>query len=117
METYFCFVATEGLSSLESLPPLRWDIRVVTKYIADPTMHSMPAATPSTNQMWLACQSMDNIIIFSSLNRFEMNHKKTFSRHVVAGYACTLDFSPDMRCGAVRCRELLAKSSAMKISS
>jgi pre-mRNA-processing factor 17 len=69
------------------------------KYIADPTMHSMPAVTPSPNQKWLACQSMDNkIVIFSALNRFKMNRKKTFSGHMVAGYACGLDFSPDMRC-------------------
>lgn len=74
------------------------DIPVDMKYIADPTMHSMPAVTPSPNQKWLACQSMDNkIVIFSALNRFKMNRKKTFSGHMVAGYACTLDFSPDMR--------------------
>lgn len=68
------------------------------KYIADPSMHSMPAVTTSPNQKWLACQSMDNkIVIFSALNRFKLNRKKTFSGHMVAGYACTLDFSPDMR--------------------
>lgn len=74
------------------------DIPVDMKYIADPTMHSMPAVTPSPNQKWLACQSMDNkIVIFSALNRFKMNRKKTFTGHMVAGYACGLDFSPDMR--------------------
>lgn len=68
------------------------------KYIADPTMHSMPSVTPAPNGKWLACQSMDNkIVIFSALNRFKMNRKKTFTGHMVAGYACTLDFSPDMR--------------------
>lgn len=74
------------------------DIPVDMKYIADPSMHSMPAVTPSPNQKWLACQSMDNkIVIFSALNRFKMNRKKTFTGHMVAGYACGLDFSPDMR--------------------
>lgn len=74
------------------------DIPVDMKYIADPSMHSMPAVTPSRNQKWLACQSMDNkIVIFSALNRFKMNRKKTFTGHMVAGYACGLDFSPDMR--------------------
>lgn len=74
------------------------DIPVDMKYIADPTMHSMPAVTPAPNGKWLACQSMDNkIVIFSALNRFKMNRKKTFTGHMVAGYACTLDFSPDMR--------------------
>ncbi|KDR23898.1 pre-mRNA-processing factor 17 [Zootermopsis nevadensis] len=88
------FVTT---SDDKSLRVWEWDIPVDMKYIADPTMHSMPAVTPSPNQKWLACQSMDNkIVIFSALNRFKMNRKKTFSGHMVAGYACTVDFSPDM---------------------
>lgn len=74
------------------------DIPVDMKYIADPTMHSMPSVTQSPNGKWLACQSMDNkIVIFSALNRFKLNRKKTFTGHMVAGYACSLDFSPDMR--------------------
>ncbi|XP_063975726.1 pre-mRNA-processing factor 17 [Diachasmimorpha longicaudata] len=88
------FVTT---SDDKSLRVWEWDIPVDMKYIADPTMHSMPAVTPSPNQKWLACQSMDNkIVIFSALNRFKMNRKKTFTGHMVAGYACGLDFSPDM---------------------
>lgn len=88
------FVTT---SDDKSLRVWEWDIPVDMKYLADPTMHSMPAVTPSPNQKWLACQSMDNkIVIFSALNRFKLNRKKTFSGHMVAGYACTLDFSPDM---------------------
>ncbi|XP_071576674.1 pre-mRNA-processing factor 17-like [Temnothorax nylanderi] len=88
------FVTT---SDDKSLRVWEWDIPVDMKYIADPSMHSMPAVTPSRNQKWLACQSMDNkIVIFSALNRFKMNRKKTFTGHMVAGYACGLDFSPDM---------------------
>ncbi|XP_043802047.1 pre-mRNA-processing factor 17 isoform X2 [Apis laboriosa] len=88
------FVTT---SDDKSLRVWEWDIPVDMKYIADPSMHSMPAVTPSPNQKWLACQSMDNkIVIFSALNRFKMNRKKTFTGHMVAGYACGLDFSPDM---------------------
>lgn len=88
------FVTT---SDDKSLRVWEWDIPVDMKYIADPSMHSMPAVTPSPNQKWLACQSMDNkIVIFSALNRFKLNRKKTFSGHMVAGYACSLDFSPDM---------------------
>ncbi|KRT78475.1 WD40 domain-containing protein [Oryctes borbonicus] len=88
------FVTT---SDDKSLRVWEWDIPVDMKYIADPTMHSMPAVTPAPNGKWLACQSMDNkIVIFSALNRFKMNRKKTFSGHMVAGYACSLDFSPDM---------------------
>lgn len=88
------FVST---SDDKSLRVWEWDIPVDFKYIADPTMHSMPAVTLSPNKKWLACQSMDNkIVIFSALDRFKMNRKKTFTGHMVAGYACTLDFSPDM---------------------
>lgn len=74
------------------------DIPVDMKYIADPTMHSMPAVTLAPNLKWLGCQSMDNkIVIYSALNRFKLNRKKTFKGHMVAGYACGLDFSPEMR--------------------
>lgn len=88
------FVTT---SDDKSLRVWEWDIPVDMKYIADPSMHSMPAVTLSPNYKWLACQSMDNkIVVFSALNRFKMNRKKTFSGHMVAGYACSIDFSPDM---------------------
>lgn len=88
------FVTT---SDDKSLRVWEWDIPVDMKYIADPTMHSMPAVTPAPNSKWLACQSMDNkIVIFSALNRFKINRKKSFTGHMVAGYACQLDFSPDM---------------------
>ncbi|RXG61399.1 Pre-mRNA-processing factor 17 [Armadillidium vulgare] len=88
------FVST---SDDKSLRVWEWDIPVDFKYIADPSMHSMPAVTLSPNKKWLACQSMDNkIVIFSALDRFKMNRKKTFTGHMVAGYACTLDFAPDM---------------------
>lgn len=88
------FVTT---SDDKSMRIWEWDIPVDMKYIADPTMHSMPAVTLSPNCKWLACQSLDNkIVIFSALNRFKMNRKKTFTGHMVSGYACSLDFSPDM---------------------
>ncbi|XP_021700110.1 pre-mRNA-processing factor 17 [Aedes aegypti] len=88
------FVTT---SDDKSLRVWEWDIPVDMKYIADPTMHSMPAVTLSPNGKWLACQSLDNkIVIFSAINRFKMNRKKTFTGHMVSGYACNLDFSPDM---------------------
>ncbi|XP_037948988.1 pre-mRNA-processing factor 17 [Teleopsis dalmanni] len=88
------FVTT---SDDKSMRIWEWDIPVDMKYIADPTMHSMPAVTLAPNEKWLACQSLDNkIVIFSARNRFKMNRKKSFSGHMVSGYACQLDFSPDM---------------------
>lgn len=74
-----------------------WDIPVDAKLIQDPTMHSMPAATLSPNGKWLACQSLDNqILIYNVINRFRQNRKKSFKGHMNAGYACQVNFSPDM---------------------
>ncbi|KAF4804737.1 Pre-mRNA-processing factor 17 [Turdus rufiventris] len=88
------FVST---SDDKSLRVWEWDIPVDFKYIAEPSMHSMPAVTLSPNGKWLACQSMDNqILIFGAQNRFRLNKKKIFKGHMVAGYACQVDFSPDM---------------------
>ncbi|XP_041354236.1 pre-mRNA-processing factor 17-like [Gigantopelta aegis] len=88
------FVST---SDDKSLRVWEWDIPVDFKYIADPSMHSMPSTTLSPNGKWLACQSMDNkICVFNVLNRFKFMRKKTFTGHMVAGYACCVDFSPDM---------------------
>ncbi|XP_048239614.1 pre-mRNA-processing factor 17-like [Haliotis rufescens] len=88
------FVTT---SDDKSLRVWEWDIPVDFKYIADPSMHSMPSVTLSPNGKWLACQSMDNkICVFNVLNRFKFMRKKTFTGHMVAGYACSIDFSPDM---------------------
>lgn len=61
-------------------------------------MHSMPAVTKSPNEKWLACQSLDNkICIFTCGEKFRPHKKKEFKGHMVAGYACTIDFSPEMR--------------------
>ena len=88
------FVST---SDDKSLRAWEWDIPVDFKYIADPSMHSMPAVTLSPNNKWLACQSMDNkIALFSVSDRLRYIKKKTFTGHMVAGYACGLDFSPDL---------------------
>lgn len=81
----------------KSLRVWEWDIPVDIKYIADPGLHSMPAISASPNGKWLACQSMDNKIQgFACLNSFKLNSKKIFTGHMVAGYACAPDFSPDM---------------------
>uniref|UniRef100_A0AAZ3RUG5 Cell division cycle 40 homolog (S. cerevisiae) n=1 Tax=Oncorhynchus tshawytscha TaxID=74940 RepID=A0AAZ3RUG5_ONCTS len=73
------------------------DLRTILDRTLTPSMHSMPAVTLSPNGKWLACQSMDNqILIFGAQNRFRLNKKKIFKGHMVAGYACQVDFSPDM---------------------
>ncbi|XP_047124360.1 pre-mRNA-processing factor 17 [Hydra vulgaris] len=81
----------------KSLRIWEWDIPVDAKLIQEPSMHSMPAATLSPNGKWLATQSMDNqILIYSVLGRFRQNRKKIFKGHMNAGYACQVNFSPDM---------------------
>ncbi|CAG2169268.1 unnamed protein product [Oppiella nova] len=81
----------------KSIRVWEWDIPVDVKYIAEPHMHAIPAVTPAPNGKWLACQSMDNKIqAFACMNRFKLNQKKVFTGHMVAGYACSPDFSPDM---------------------
>ncbi len=73
-------------------------IPVVIKYIADPSMHSMPSLATHPNGQWLAAQSMDNqIVIYSTKERFRLNAKKHFAGHSNAGYACQVTFSPDGR--------------------
>lgn len=88
------FVST---SDDKSLRVWEWDIPVDVKYIADPSMHAIPAVTAAPNNKYLACQFMDNKIqAFACMNRFKLNQKKIFTGHMVAGYACSPDFSPDI---------------------
>ncbi|KAI8850974.1 WD40-repeat-containing domain protein [Chytridium lagenaria] len=75
-----------------------YGIPVVIKYIAEPTMHSMPAVALHPTKKWLACQSLDNqIMIYSAKDRFRLQSKKVFRGHLVAGYACQPGFSADGR--------------------
>ena len=61
------------------------------KYMADPAMHSMPAVTLSPDKKWFIGTSLDNqILTYSTKDKFRQNRKKTFKGHTVAGYACRL---------------------------
>jgi len=88
------FIST---SDDKSMRVWEWNIPVDMKYIADPSMHSMPAVTPAPNGKFVACQSLDNkIVTYQVGDRFKEMRKKVFKGHMVAGYACGLDFSPEM---------------------
>lgn len=82
----------------KSLRVWEYGIPVVIKYISEPHMHSMPSIAVHPNSNWFAAQSLDNqILIYSSRERFRLNKKKRFAGHIVAGYACQVSFSPDGR--------------------
>ncbi|XP_050206396.1 uncharacterized protein LOC126656006 isoform X1 [Mercurialis annua] len=82
----------------KSLRVWEFGIPVVIKYISEPHMHSMPSIAVHPNTNWFAAQSLDNqILIYSSKERFQLNKKKRFAGHIVAGYACQVNFSPDGR--------------------
>ncbi|CAB9496789.1 mRNA-processing factor 17 [Seminavis robusta] len=73
-----------------------WDTPVPIKYISDPSMHSIPCLTMHPSQQYFCGQSLDNhIAVFQASNRFALQRKKKFSGHLVAGYACEMDISPD----------------------
>ncbi|KAI9024764.1 WD40-repeat-containing domain protein [Hyaloraphidium curvatum] len=75
-----------------------YDIPVVIKYVAEPSMHSMPAAALHPSKKYIAFQSLDNqIVVYSAKDRFRLNRKKRFAGHLVAGYACQPNFSADGR--------------------
>ncbi|XP_020105613.1 pre-mRNA-processing factor 17 [Ananas comosus] len=82
----------------KSLRVWEFGIPVVIKYISEPHMHSMPSISLHPNSNWLAAQSLDNqILIYSTKERFQLNKKKRFAGHIAAGYACQVNFSPDGR--------------------
>lgn len=82
----------------KSLRVWEFGIPVVIKYISEPHMHSMPSIAVHPNTNWLAAQSLDNqILIYGTRERFQLNKKKRFAGHIVAGYACQVNFSPDGR--------------------
>ena len=75
-----------------------WGIPVVIKYVADPSMHSVPTATLHPSGKWWLGQSLDNqIVVYAAHDRFKMHKTKNFKGHNVAGYAPQIGCSPDGR--------------------
>ncbi len=56
-------------------------------------------ACPFFAEKWLVGQGMDSRILLFQLidDKLRFAKKKAFKGHMVAGYACSVDFSPDMR--------------------
>ncbi|MFH4979981.1 hypothetical protein AB6A40_006690 [Gnathostoma spinigerum] len=75
-----------------------WEIPVDTKLIQNAGLHSIPTMTKSPTEKWIVGQSMDNRVVLFQLieDKLRFAKKKAFKGHNVAGYACSVDFSPDM---------------------
>ncbi|CAB3408477.1 unnamed protein product [Caenorhabditis bovis] len=75
-----------------------WEIPVDTKLIQNVGLHSIPCMTKSPNDKWVVGQCMDNRIVLFQLidDKLRFAKKKAFRGHNAAGYACNVDFSPDM---------------------
>jgi pre-mRNA-processing factor 17 len=75
-----------------------FDIPVQIKYIADPHMHSIPSVALHPNGKYFIGQSLDNqILTYTATDRVRLNPKKRFAGHLIAGYACQVNFSSDGR--------------------
>lgn len=72
-------------------------IPVQIKYIADPSMHSMPVVATHPSNNYLLMQSLDNQVLTYMIKdgRFKSQKNKTFKGHNTAGYACQVNCSPD----------------------
>ncbi len=55
-------------------------------------------AWSTITEKWMVGQAMDNrVMLFQIVDeKLRFAKKKAFKGHTVAGYACTVDFSPDM---------------------
>lgn len=75
-----------------------YGIPVVTKFISDPTMHSVPSVTVHPSGKYLCGQSMNNkIITYEAGGRFKYQAQRVFRGHLSGGYAIQVNFSPDGR--------------------
>jgi pre-mRNA-processing factor 17 len=68
------------------------------KYIAEPSMHSIPYVSTDPSGKRLLMQSMDNtILVYEVVQKIRLNKNKLFSGHNNAGYGCQVGMSPDGR--------------------
>ena len=74
------------------------------------------ARLPAAEKWWIG-QSMDNqILVYSARDRFRQHPRKVFKGHLVAGFACQPNFSPDGRYAAAprpRASACLTRPSAV----
>ena len=86
------------LSTSDDKKMLIWETGtpVPIKFIADPSMHSIPVVAKHPSNDYFVGQSMDNtLVVYTCDERVSRVMKKTFKGHVTAGYSCQPSFSPD----------------------
>lgn len=96
----FCEDGKRLLTTSDDKKIFMWEfgIPVVVKYIAECTMHSVPAMTLSPNKKFVLGQSMDNkMIAYEAFGRFKFMGRKQFKGHINSGYAITPGWSADGR--------------------
>lgn len=75
-----------------------YDIPVVIKYVADPSMHSQPVCAMHPNRKSIVYTSLDNqLFVYKAKENFKVDRDKHFTGLLLAGYACKPSFSPDGR--------------------
>ncbi|KAI9894928.1 MAG: hypothetical protein M1814_000148 [Vezdaea aestivalis] len=87
------FMSTADDKSLRA-----WEYGIPTpiKFIADPSMFALTAASAHPNGKYVAYQSADNqIVVYGSTDKFRQNRKKSFRGHNNAGYAVDVAISPN----------------------
>jgi len=73
-----------------------YGLPVTAKYMADPSMHSMPTSALHPDGEFIAFQSMNNQVAIYAVGQEKFQErKKKFIGHSSAGYACQVGFSPD----------------------
>lgn len=80
----------------KSLRAWEYGIPVPIKFIADPSMFALVRAAPHPSGKYVAYQSADNqIVVYSSGDKFRQNRKKGFRGMNTSGYAIDVAISPD----------------------
>ena len=75
-----------------------YGIPVIDRYIAEPTMHSIPAIAIHPSNKFMIGQSMNNtIVVYQAGGDFKYQSNRKFLGHANAGYAIQPGFSPDGR--------------------
>ncbi|KAI9652722.1 MAG: hypothetical protein M1831_006615 [Alyxoria varia] len=94
----FCDQSRRFISTSDDKSIRAWEynIPVPIKFIAEPHMYPLVRSCPHPSGKYVAFQSADNqILVYSTADKFRQHRKKSFRGHNVAGYAVDVAVSPD----------------------